>query len=90
MNYFVMSDIHIDFYTQLWENDKEIGYKAIAKKLGNEVSSKIYENCVPSFQKYYELYMAPADNLIFAGDCANDYYTQVNFYKLYLEIMILV
>ena len=81
MEYFVMSDIHIDFFLNLWKDNKEWGYIATAKKLGNEKTSKIYENCVPSFQKYYDLYMAPAENLIFAGDCANDYYSQINFYK---------
>lgn len=70
-NFFVMSDIHIDFYLDLWKNNKEWGTQ----------DTKIYENCIPSFEKFYELYMQPADVLIFPGDCANDYYAQINFYK---------
>lgn len=71
MKYFVMSDIHIDFYLDLWKNNKDWG----------TLDTKDYIKCIPSFEKFYELYMQSADALIFAGDCSNDYYAQVNFYK---------
>lgn len=65
MTYFIMSDIHIDFYV---------------KK-----QSKDYNDVVVDFENFYKNYMKPADCLIFAGDCANDYYNQVNFYKFLSE-----
>lgn len=71
MKYFVMSDIHIDFFVDLWKNNKEWGPKG---------DTKVYENVVPCYEKFYEMFMeSDSENLIVAGDIANDYYNQVNF-----------
>lgn len=60
MKYFILSDIHIDFYS---------------------VQTKNYDTILPNFEEQYQKNFLPADGIIVAGDIANDYNTQVMFYK---------
>ena len=60
MKCYVMSDIHIDFYS---------------------VQTRNYDTILPNFEDQYKRMFVPADAILIAGDVANDYYTQVMFYK---------
>lgn len=65
MEFFVTSDIHADFWVQAWQPKFN-------------PSTDVYE---PHFDKIYDWFFQPAENLIIAGDIANDETTYVAFVK---------
>lgn len=72
MKYIVRSDLHIDFFIDLWKRTE----------WGPIGDTKDYENVLPCFVKFYDMFLnEEADGIIIAGDVANDYHTQVNFLK---------
>lgn len=60
MKVYIMSDIHIDFYS---------------------VQTNNYDTVLPNFEEQYKKNFLEADALLLAGDVANDYNTQIMFYK---------
>lgn len=72
MKLFVMSDVHIDFYIDLWQGNEDF-YR--------DGDLKEYETVLPHFERFYNLFMKPADGLVCAGDIANDEYNHINWLK---------
>lgn len=66
----VVSDIHIDFWIDLWPPKGD---------------TKDYNVVLPVFEQFFDMYMAKpygdADVLFIPGDICNDEYNQINFLK---------
>lgn len=45
------------------------------------VQTALYDTVLPDFEDVYKKFFLPADTLILAGDVANDYATQIHFYR---------
>lgn len=65
MKYYCISDIHIDFFIDLF----------------HKAPISDYQESLPYFEDYYRKYMLPAERLIIAGDVANDFIGTVNFLR---------
>lgn len=66
MRFFVMGDVHFDFWIYNWNKN---------------APTKDYEYTAELCERFYELMMLPADAIIIPGDVANDFYTHVNFIR---------